>query len=399
MYPAIAQSPPTYTMSEISDAEYDVISVENPNALIAENYEGANYATLGPNPEIDGNDDFETIIFENIDGTNLQNIKRGVEGIARYWPENTPIARYMTSNDLNDLQANVRNNNILIDNHRHNANQINDGILAFASGGTGINTIQQGQILLATWNNILAAVNRDEVRFTNQNLATRFFRSTRPLNSWETFMITVIGNDNSLSVISGMRNALTLTLAHLGRWWNGIGAVTRVGIDGAGHLLVDAAGAISNRSILFANNSGGFGFRGMPGLEFTAQATEPPLSGGQWQSVNALVWTNVIMQNGWVAHSTMAPRFRKTSSGIVLVEGYVSRGPTVTDSNSAMFSLPAGFRPGRAITFGTTTWSSPNMAVNMNIMSSGFVHVSMQNQQLAANLQNISIQVAFLAEL
>jgi len=99
MYPGAAYSPPTELSSSITAVSQAIpvkdISVfpEAPNTAVLEH--GGQWETIG---------------YGGISGNSLTQITRAIAkgDTARDWPAGTQIARWFTSDDLNDLQENVR---------------------------------------------------------------------------------------------------------------------------------------------------------------------------------------------------------------------------------------------------------------------------------------------------
>ena len=64
-------------------------------------------------------------------------------------------------------------------------------------------------------------------------------------------------------------------------------------------------------------------------------------------------WQTPTLAGSWVAYGTpfQAPRYRKTASGIVYIEGLVKSG------SGTIFTLPVGYRPAASQLFATMTYN------------------------------------------
>jgi hypothetical protein len=83
-------------------------------------------------------------------------------------------------------------------------------------------------------------------------------------------------------------------------------------------------------------------------------------------------WTNATFANGWVDNSTVTQgpaRYRKDADGMVHLSGLVRAGTV----GSTIFTLPAGYRPGKTIIRAT---QSANAQARLDIWASGAVQAT-----------------------
>lgn len=113
MYKSKAFSPITLLSSNMT-ATATTISVYDASVFPA----APNYATIGTDETA------ETILYTAISGNSLSGITRGVEGTARAWAKDMPIARNFTAADYEAMRENIGNS---VEKNTNNAGQIQFG--------------------------------------------------------------------------------------------------------------------------------------------------------------------------------------------------------------------------------------------------------------------------------
>ncbi len=105
--------------------------------------------------------------------------------------------------------------------------------------------------------------------------------------------------------------------------------------------------------------------------------------------VSQQAWQAVTFQNGWYAYD-QTPGYFKDSLGIVHLKGGVAGG--TTGCSSAIFTLPAGYRPGQRKFFAVM---SNNTLGRVDVQSTGVVSLCDVGSNVRVYLDNVQ----FLAEL
>ena len=98
-------------------------------------------------------------------------------------------------------------------------------------------------------------------------------------------------------------------------------------------------------------------------------------------------WTTPTLLNAWVSFGPV-PRFRRLSSGLVIMTGAVSSG---TNHPNPMFTLPAGFRPIDehrlpVMSNGVLGWISVFNTGNVGLVSGSNTWVDLSNIKFYADM-------------
>ena len=98
MYKVESGSFRTTLTNDINNTQ-TTITVEDTSVLPS----APNYLTIGRD-----NSKYEVILYTEVSGNDLIGITREVEGIAQSFEAGTPVARYITASDINDIQYNIK---------------------------------------------------------------------------------------------------------------------------------------------------------------------------------------------------------------------------------------------------------------------------------------------------
>lgn len=97
MFKAIANSPNAFLTAAINATQTN-ITVGDASVLL----DAPGVATIGNGEEA------ETIKYTGKNGNTLTGLTRGYDGVAKAWPRDSPVARYLSAREFNNIVDNIQ---------------------------------------------------------------------------------------------------------------------------------------------------------------------------------------------------------------------------------------------------------------------------------------------------